>query len=107
MAGMRDKVIHVYFGVKIERVWKIVKRNISNLKPKFEKMSIEEVKRLTAGISCDGGYSAVFRTLPFGSLNRKICGFAFGYAQISLRETSYVRLPSSEIVLSEKLKERR
>ena len=30
MAGMRDKVIHAYFGVKIERVW--------------EKMLIEEVK---------------------------------------------------------------
>jgi len=44
MAGMRDKVIHAYFGVKIERVWKVVKRDIPNLKPKFEKMFREEVK---------------------------------------------------------------
>jgi len=44
MAGMRDKVIHAYFGVKIERVWEVVKRDIPNLKPKFEKMLIEEVK---------------------------------------------------------------
>ena len=29
------------------------------------------------------GHSAVLRTLPLtGSLNRWICGFAFGYAQI-------------------------
>ena len=44
MAGMRDKVIHAYFGVKLERVWEVVKRDIPNLKPKFEKMLIEEVK---------------------------------------------------------------
>ena len=28
MAGMRDKVIHAYFGVKLERVWEVVKRDI-------------------------------------------------------------------------------
>jgi len=44
MAGMRDKVIHAYFGVKLERVWEVVKRDIPNLKPKFEKMLIKEVK---------------------------------------------------------------
>ena len=44
IAGMRDKVIHAYFGVKIERVWEVVKRDIPNLKPKFEKMLREEVK---------------------------------------------------------------
>jgi len=52
MAGMRDKIIHAYFGVKIERVWEVVKRNISNLKPKFEKMSIEEVKRVPSQAVC-------------------------------------------------------
>jgi len=41
IAGMRDKVIHAYFGVKIERVWEVVKRDIPNLKPKFEKILIE------------------------------------------------------------------
>ena len=43
IAGMRDKVIHAYFGVKLERVWKVVKRDIPNLKPKFEKI-LEELK---------------------------------------------------------------
>ena len=28
IAGMRDKVIHTYFGVKIERIWEVVKRDI-------------------------------------------------------------------------------
>jgi len=38
IAGMRDKVIHAYFGVKTERLWNVVKRDIPNLKPKFEKI---------------------------------------------------------------------
>ena len=38
MAGMRNKLIHEYFGVKIERVWETVKRDIPNLKPLFEKI---------------------------------------------------------------------
>lgn len=41
IAGMRDKVIHAYFGVKIERVWEVVKRDIPKLKPEFEKMLME------------------------------------------------------------------
>jgi len=38
IAGMRDKVIHAYFGVKIERIWEVVKREIPDLKLKFEKI---------------------------------------------------------------------
>jgi uncharacterized protein with HEPN domain len=38
MAGMRDKVIHEYFGVDLKRVWSTVKNDIPNLKPKFEKV---------------------------------------------------------------------
>ncbi len=44
IAGMRDKVIHAYFGVKIERVWEVIKRDIPKLKPKFE--NIGRVKRI-------------------------------------------------------------
>lgn len=38
MAGMRDKLIHGYFGVDQKRVWKTVKEEIPPLKPLFEKM---------------------------------------------------------------------
>ncbi|MDI6734785.1 MAG: DUF86 domain-containing protein [bacterium] len=38
MAGMRDKVIHEYFGVKLERVWETIKKDIPYLKPLFEKI---------------------------------------------------------------------
>lgn len=38
MAGMRDKVIHEYFGVSLERVWETVKRDIPSLKPLFEQI---------------------------------------------------------------------
>jgi len=38
MAGMRDKLIHEYFGVDLRRVWNTVKKDIPNLKPLFEKI---------------------------------------------------------------------
>ncbi|MCW3996204.1 MAG: DUF86 domain-containing protein [Candidatus Bathyarchaeota archaeon] len=31
MAGMRDKVIHAYFGVDIKRVWRLLARTFRNL----------------------------------------------------------------------------
>ena len=33
MAGMRDKVIHEYFGVDFKVVWKTVKEDIPSIKP--------------------------------------------------------------------------
>jgi len=38
MAGMRDKLIHEYFGVDWKRVWNTVKKDIPDLKPLFEKI---------------------------------------------------------------------
>ena len=37
----RDEVIHAYFGVRVERIWEVVKRDIPKLKPKFEKILVE------------------------------------------------------------------
>jgi len=33
MAGMRDKLIHEYFGVDIKILWKTIKKDIPPLKP--------------------------------------------------------------------------
>jgi uncharacterized protein with HEPN domain len=33
MAGMREKVIHVYFGVDLKRVWSTVNADIPTIKP--------------------------------------------------------------------------
>ena len=41
MAGMRDKVIHEYFGVKLDIVWRTVKEEIPTLKHLFEKILTE------------------------------------------------------------------
>jgi len=41
MAGMRDKVIHAYFGVDLKRVWSTVKIDIPNLKQSFETILTE------------------------------------------------------------------
>jgi len=38
MAGMRDKLIHEYFGVDLKRVWNTVKMDIPTLRPLFEKI---------------------------------------------------------------------
>jgi len=38
MAGMRDKVIHEYFGVDLRRVWRTIKEDIPRLEPMFEKI---------------------------------------------------------------------
>jgi uncharacterized protein with HEPN domain len=38
MAGMRDKVIHEYFGVDLKRVWSTVDKDIPRLRPMFEQI---------------------------------------------------------------------
>jgi len=38
IAGMRDKVIHGYFGVRLDIVWNTVKEELPSLKPTFEKI---------------------------------------------------------------------
>jgi len=38
ITGMRDKVIHEYFGVKLSIVWRTIKEEIPPLKPIFEKI---------------------------------------------------------------------
>ncbi len=38
MAGMRDKLIHEYFGVNLQMVWKTIREDIPPLKPLFEKI---------------------------------------------------------------------
>jgi len=37
MAGMRDKVMHFYFGVKPERVWLVVKEDVPQIRPLVQK----------------------------------------------------------------------
>lgn len=38
MAGMRDKVIHFYFGVHVETVWITVTERIPSLRPVIERI---------------------------------------------------------------------
>ena len=38
IAGMRDKLIHFYFGVNFEKVWKVIKEDIPSLKPILQRM---------------------------------------------------------------------
>lgn len=43
MAGMRDKVIHFYFGVDLQKVWLVIKKDVPQLKP-FIKKVLEKLK---------------------------------------------------------------
>jgi len=38
MAGMRDRVIHFYFGVSYEKVWRTVKVDIPTIRPLVEQV---------------------------------------------------------------------
>ena len=42
--GMRDKLIHAYFGVDTETIWKTVKENIPQLKQTIKKMVKDQEK---------------------------------------------------------------
>jgi len=44
MAGMRDKLIHGYFGVDITAVWDTVKKDIPSLKNEIENIVKEQEK---------------------------------------------------------------
>jgi len=38
IAGMRDKLIHVYFGVNLRLVWKAIKEDLPELKKQVQKL---------------------------------------------------------------------
>ncbi len=38
MAGMRDKIIHFYFGVDYEIVWKVIKERLPEIKPEITRI---------------------------------------------------------------------
>ncbi|MDO8517294.1 MAG: DUF86 domain-containing protein [Nanoarchaeota archaeon] len=43
IAGFRDKLIHHYFGVELERVWNVIEKDLPDLKKKIEKIKLNEM----------------------------------------------------------------
>lgn len=46
IARMRDKLIHQYFGVNLDLVWKTIKRDLSRLKEHVSRI-LEEIEKST------------------------------------------------------------
>lgn len=42
IAGTRDKIIHHYFGIDLDIIWKIIEKDISVLKKEMKKIYINE-----------------------------------------------------------------
>lgn len=42
IAGFRDILSHVYFGVNMDRVWNIIEKDLPNLKKDIEKIKIDD-----------------------------------------------------------------
>ena len=38
MAGMRDKLIHFYFGIDYQLVWRAIKERLPQIKPELQKI---------------------------------------------------------------------
>ncbi len=45
MAGMRDRLIHAYFGIDYKLVWDAIKLEIPNLKPKLQEILTQLEKK--------------------------------------------------------------
>lgn len=41
MAGMRDRLIHGYFGVNLDVVWKTIRERLPKVKPLLEEVLVE------------------------------------------------------------------
>jgi len=40
IAGFRDKLIHHYFGIELERIWNVLKKDLPKLKEEIKKIKV-------------------------------------------------------------------
>jgi len=43
IAGFRDILSHAYFGINIDRVWNVIKKDLPNIKKEIEKIKINKL----------------------------------------------------------------
>ena len=49
MAGMRDRLIHFYFGIKYELVWETIKKEIPKVRPSIKKI-LDDLETISPGL---------------------------------------------------------
>jgi uncharacterized protein with HEPN domain len=49
MSGMRDRLIHFYFGIKYELVWETIKKEIPKVKPSLMKI-LDDLEGMSPGL---------------------------------------------------------
>lgn len=49
MAGMRDRLIHFYFGIKHELVWETIKKEIPKVKPLLKEI-LDDLEAIPPGL---------------------------------------------------------
>lgn len=63
MAGMRDKLIHEYWGVDLEIVWEVLNDELPPLKPLIQKV-LEDMELNDGGEQCPKSMKAVPEVCP-------------------------------------------
>lgn len=43
MAGMRDVIIHQYFGINMKMIWEVIMKDIPRIKSKLKKINLENL----------------------------------------------------------------
>ncbi len=42
MAGMRDKLVHEYFGADLKRIWQTIEKDLPEVEPKIQRVLREK-----------------------------------------------------------------
>ena len=63
IAGFRDILIHAYFGINLDRVWNIIKKDLPDLKKNIKKKFQSDKLKLVDKINASATVGSLFNSL--------------------------------------------